>query len=109
MIHEELNQARIEQKKAASSLKAKERAKLLDSLKGSKYTLLKAENNLYSEQQIKLKQVKDASRRVGAMHTLKEEFHSLFEKSNNLGDGILELTDWLKKGSSGFEVIIKTN
>jgi len=40
---------------------------------------------------------------------LKEEFHSLFEKSNNLGDGILELTDWLKKGSSGFEVIIKTN
>ena len=70
MIHEELNQARIEQKKAASSLKAKERAKLLDSLKGSKYTLLKAENNLYSEQQIKLKQVKDASRRVGAMHTL---------------------------------------
>jgi transposase len=39
MIHEELNQARIEQKKAASSLKAKERAKLLESLKGSKYTL----------------------------------------------------------------------
>jgi len=70
MIHEELNQARIEQKKAASSLKAKEKAKLLDSLKGSKYTLLKAENDLSSEQEIKLKQVKDASRRVGAMHTL---------------------------------------
>ena len=46
MIHEELNQARIEKKKAASSLKAKERAKLLESLKGSKYTLLNAENNL---------------------------------------------------------------
>ncbi|MEG5062012.1 ISL3 family transposase, partial [Microcoleus sp. A2-C5] len=46
MIHEELNQSRIEQKKAALSLKAKEKAKLLDSLKGSKYTLLKAENKL---------------------------------------------------------------
>jgi transposase len=93
----ELNQARIEEKKAASSLKAKERAKLVDSLKGSKYTLLKAENNLSDEDKIKSKQVKNASLRVGTMHDLKEEFHSLFEKSNNLGDGILELTDSLKK------------
>ena len=31
------------------------------------------------------------------MHILKKEFHSLFENSNNLGNGILELTDWLKK------------
>ena len=60
MIHEELNQARIEQKKAASSLKAKERAKLLESLKGSKYTLLKAENNLSSQQKLNLKKVKNA-------------------------------------------------
>jgi transposase len=58
MIHEELNQARIEQKKAASSLKAQERAKLLESLKGSKYTLLKAENGLSSQQKLNLKQVK---------------------------------------------------
>ena len=46
MIHEELNQAIIEQKKAALSLKAKEKAKLLESLKVSIYILLKAENNL---------------------------------------------------------------
>ena len=78
MIHEELNQARIEKKKAASSLKAKERAKLLESLKGSKYTLLKAENNLSSQQKLNLKKVKDASPLVGIMHILKEEFHSLF-------------------------------
>ena len=31
------------------------------------------------------------------MHSLKEEFHSLFKKSNSWDDGILELTDWLKK------------
>lgn len=50
MVHEELNQARIEQKKVAESLKIKERAKLLGSLKGSKYTLLKAERKLSKKQ-----------------------------------------------------------
>ncbi|MEG4353790.1 hypothetical protein QUA70_24575 [Microcoleus sp. LAD1_D5] len=43
MIHEELNKARIDQKKAADSLKTEEKTKLLDSLKSSKYILLKAE------------------------------------------------------------------
>ena len=42
MLHDELKQARIAQKKAAKSLKIKEKTKLFDSLKGSKYTLLKA-------------------------------------------------------------------
>ena len=97
MVHQELNQARIDQKKASSSLKVKERAKLLESLKGSKYTLLKLEKDLSSEQELKLKQVKNASEILENMQILKEEFHSLFEKSNNWGDGILELTNWLKK------------
>jgi transposase len=34
---------------------------------------------------------------VGIMHTLKEEFHELFEKSKYLGEGILNLIDWLNK------------
>ena len=55
MLHEELNQARIAQKKAAESLKIKELAKLLNSLKGSKYTFLKAEDNLSNKQKQKLK------------------------------------------------------
>ena len=97
MVHQELNQARIDQKKASSSLKVKERAKLLESLKGSKYTLLKLEKDLSREQELKLKQVKNASEILENMQILKEEFHSLFEKSNNWGDGILELTNWLKK------------
>ena len=97
MVHEELNQARIAQKKAAESLKAKERAKLFNSLKGSKYILLKAENKLTKKQKEKLNQVKDASPLVGIMHGLKEEFHCLFERSQNLGTGTFELIDWLKK------------
>ena len=108
MIHVELNQAIIEQKKAASSLKAKERAKLLESLKGSKYTLLKAENNWSSQQKLNLKKVKDASPLVGIMHILKEEFHSWFEKSNSWGDGILELTDWLKKAQPYYKKIVES-
>ena len=42
------------------------------------------------------------------MHILKEEFHSLFENSNNLGDGILELTDWLKKAQPYYKKSAET-
>lgn len=97
MIHEELNQARVEQKTAAKSLNAKERAKLFDSFKGSKYTLLKAEDKLSDRQKEKLEKVKSASPLVGIMHFLKEEFHAIFENSKDWGKGTLELIDWLKK------------
>ena len=108
MIHQQLNQAKIDQKKASSSLKMKERAQLLESLKGSKYTLLKLEKDLSNEQKLKLKQVKIVSEILENMHILKEEFHSLFEKSNNLGDGILELTDWLKKAQPYYKKSTET-
>ena len=42
------------------------------------------------------------------MHILKEEFHTLFEKSNSLGDGILELTDWLKKAQPYYKKSVET-
>jgi transposase len=97
MLHEEFNQARIAKKKAAETLKVKERTKLLDSLKGSKYILLKAAIKLSNRQKEKLKQVKNAAPLLGIMHELKEEFHALFEQSQNLGKGILKLIDWLTK------------
>jgi len=50
IVYEELNQARIDQKKTAESLNVKERAKVFGSLKGSKYTLLKAEKKLSQKQ-----------------------------------------------------------
>ncbi|GET37803.1 transposase [Microseira wollei NIES-4236] len=61
IVHEELNQGRISQKKTAESLNAKSRAKLFSSLKGSKYILLKAEDKLSNKQKEKLAQVKEAS------------------------------------------------
>lgn len=108
MLHEELNQARIAQKKAAESLKIKERAKFLNSLKGSKYTLLKAEDNLSNKQKQKLKQVKQASPLIGIMQELKEEFRFLFEHSQNLGQGTLELIDWLKKAQPYYKKSVGT-
>ena len=75
------------QKKTAEALKVTERAKLFTSLKGSKYILLKGAVKLSNKQKEKLNQVKEASPLVGIMHSLKEEFHYLFEKSKNLGKG----------------------
>lgn len=108
MLHEELNQARIAQRKVAESLQIKERAKLFNSLKGSKYTLLKAEDNLSNKQKQKLKQVKEASPLIGIMHKLKEEFRFLFEHSKNLGEGTLELIDWLKKAQPYYKKSVGT-
>lgn len=108
MIHEELNQARIEQKRAAKSLKAKERVKLFDSLKGSKYTLLKAEDKLSNRQKEKLQKVKEASPLVRMMHSLKEEFHVVFENSKNWAEGTLKLIDWLRKASPYYHKSVAT-
>ena len=108
MVHEELNQARIDQKKTAELLNQKERAKLFASLKGSKYTLLKAENKLSKQQKIKLQQVKEASPHVGVMHSLKEEFHSLFDNSENLTQGTLKLIDWLRKAEPYYHKSVST-
>ncbi|MDF0555168.1 transposase [Kamptonema sp. UHCC 0994] len=59
--------------------------------------MLKGAIKLSNKQKEKLNQVKKASPLVGIIHSLKEEFHSLFEKSKNLGEGILKLIDWIEK------------
>ncbi len=61
IIHEELNQARIAEKKADLELNVKSREKVFDSLKGNKYTILKAEDNLMDKQKIKLNTIREAS------------------------------------------------
>ena len=100
MVNEELNQGRIDQKRTAEALKCEERTKLFGSLKGSKYTLLKAENKLSKKQKEKLKQVKEASPLIEIMHSLKEELHEIFEESKNLGEGTLKIIDWLAKAKT---------
>jgi transposase len=64
MLNEELNQARISQKKTAEELKITEREKLLKSLKGCKYILLKREEDLREDQKEKLEIIKEAERNI---------------------------------------------
>ena len=55
-----------------------------------------------------MNQVKKASPLVGIMHSLKEEFHYLFEKSKNLGEGILKLINLLKKAEPYYRNSVPT-
>ena len=69
---------------------------------------MKTENKLTIKQKEKLEQVKEASPLVGIMHSLKEEFYLLFENSQNVGSGTLELIDWLKKAEPYYKKSVRT-
>jgi transposase len=108
LIHEELNQARIAEKKAALELNIESREKVFDSLKGNKYTILKAEENLTDKQKIKLDIIREASPLIATMHSLKEEFRNLFDTSEDPGTGILGLLDWLEKAEPYYQKSVNT-
>ena len=108
IIHEELNQARIAEKKAALELNVESREKIFDSLKGNKYTILKAEDNLTDKQKIKLDTIREASPLIAIMHSLKEEFRNLFDTTEDPGTGILGLLDWLKKAEPYYQKSVNT-
>ncbi|NJO60565.1 MAG: ISL3 family transposase, partial [Richelia sp. RM2_1_2] len=108
IIHEELNQARIAEKKTALELKVEDREKVFDSLKGNKFTILKAEDKLTEQQKIKLDTIREASPIIAIMHSLKEEFRNLFNTSEDSGTGILGLLDWLEKAVPYYQKSVKT-
>lgn len=108
ILHSELNQGRINQKKTAESLEIKPRQKLFSHLKGSKYILLKREESLKEEQKLKLSLLKEASASIKMLHELKEEFTKIFDQSKNLGEGTLKLADWLLKATPFFPKTVKT-
>ena len=108
IVHEELNGARIAEKKIASELNAPEREKVFESLKGNKFTILKAENKLTEKQKDKLDKIREASPIIAVMHSLKEDFHNLFESNKNVGTGMLGLMDWLKKAEPYYQKSVQT-
>ena len=55
-----------------------------------------------------MNQLKEASPLVGMMHSLKSEFHALFEKSKNLGEGMLKLIDLLEKAKPYYRNSVST-
>ncbi|NEQ64148.1 MAG: transposase [Symploca sp. SIO2D2] len=108
LLHQELNQGRIDQKKTANDLTIKAREKIFSTLKGGKYVLLKREKELKEKSKEKLAQIKQASPLLRVMHTLKEEFTEIFENSQNLGEGTIQLTEWLIKAEIFFPKTVKT-
>ena len=108
ILNQELNQARIDQKKTAKSLEIKQREKLFSTLKGGKYVLLKRERDLSDQQKEKLLDMKNASPQLEVMHQLKEEFTEIFDNSKNLGEGTLKLVNWLLKANSFFPKTVRT-
>ena len=74
----------------------------MDVLKGSKYPLLKNEVDLLDEQKKKLEKIKNISPILAQMHVLKEDFRTIFEDSNNWGEGTLKLMDWINNASNLF-------
>lgn len=108
IVHEELNKARIAEKKTASELKTSEREKVFESLKGNKFTILKSENKLTEKQKVKLDKIREASPLIAIMHSLKEDFHNIFELSKDLETGMLKLIDWLKKAEPYYQKSVRT-
>lgn len=108
IIHEELKQARITEKKTASELNIELREKVFNSLKCQKFTLLKSETKLTKKQSEKLDEIKEASPLIAIMHLLKEEFKHIFDRSKDLGEGMLGLIDWLKKAEPYYQKSVKT-
>ncbi|WP_230966687.1 ISL3 family transposase [Nostoc commune] len=108
IVHEELNRARITEKKIASELNTPLREKVFESLKGNKFTILKAENKLTVKQKDKLNKIREASPIIAIMHSLKEDFHNLFEDNKDVGMGMLELIDWLNKPEPYYQKSVQT-
>jgi transposase len=108
LLHQELNQGRIDQKRTALELEIEPRAKLFSSLKGGKYILLRSEKALKQKQKEKLEQIKEASPQLAIMHALKEEFTEIFERCKNVGEGTIKLGDWLMKAENFFPKTVQT-
>jgi transposase len=102
----ETKKAKVETKKAKSKAKKKEKEEVENIFKGSKYPLLKNEVDLLDKQKEKLEKVKEVSPILEEMHNLKEEFRSIFENSENWGEGTLELIDWINKAWNVLDISI---
>lgn len=109
IINDELNKARISEKKGLQDIKdEKERARLEDILKGSKYALIKPEENLTDKQKDKLVEVKRAFPLLAEMHQQREDFRKIFDNHYDWTNGALALMDWMEDAQETFKDSIGT-
>jgi len=104
LLNKELDNQRKAEKRAAQKIRKKaERERVLTVLTGSKYALLKNEENLNERQREKLTEISEVSPTLAEMHRLKEEFRDIFDLSENWATGTLDLLDWMGKSSTFFK------
>jgi len=77
VVNEELDAARRDVKTTESLSDAAAKVQLKTALHQSKYVLLKSENDLTQEQQLKLEAIQQVSPLLARMHSLKEEFRDI--------------------------------
>lgn len=65
--------------------------------KGIKFILLKNGENLTRKEKTKLEEILSRSKRLRSAYEWKEEFREIFEKSTNVEEGKLRLSEWLNK------------
>jgi len=104
LLNDELDEQRKAEKRAAKKITKKaERERVLKGITGSKYALLKNEEELNERDRDKLKEVSEVSPTLAEMHRLKEEFRDIFDVSENWVEGTLELLDWMAQSSTLFK------
>jgi transposase len=104
ILNDELDEQRRAEKRAAKKITKKaERERVLEGLTGSKYALLKNEEDLNDRQREKLREVREVSPILAEMHRQKEEFRDIFERSENWAEGTLDLLDWMAESSIFFK------
>jgi len=95
LLNDELDEQRKVEKRADKKITNKtERERVSKEITGSKYALLKNEEELNERDREKLEEVSEVSFTLAEMHRLKEEFRDIFDKSSNWVEGTLELLNF---------------
>ena len=103
-VYTKLDAITLVEKRAAKKITNKtERERVSKGITGSKYALLKNEEELNERDREKLEEVSEVSFTLAEMHRLKEEFRDIFDKSSNWVEGTLELLDWMAQSSILFK------
>lgn len=104
IINETLNKAKNSEKKAIDKIKNKQESQRLhEVISGSKYALIKLEDDLTEKQKIKLEEIRANFPTLAKIHQQKEDFRNIFETASDWTDGVFKLIDWIKGADDIFQ------
>ena len=86
--------------KKAKGKKKKELTNRLEVIKKSKYILLKNKENLNEEDREKLAFICQEYPELGRVYRFKEKLRQIFNTCDNWANGLLRITNWLRRATS---------